>query len=1722
MERGLRSISAVAALLVLVLAIPFASLEARELVSTAKARWSVLGTEFENSSNTVTIAVGEKPFTFRASRPASGGAPTLVSAAQCGNVPLATAQQPAPATMALADTRTIFAGEQLVLEIASDQLNRDSGSIDKVQLSLEASGEDAEIFWLVETAADSGIFRAAVPTQAAGRDFVRNDCRLAVTGGQILQIAVTDPAGRNYPVGTVSVLFDPYGLILDSQDGRPVSGARVSLVDASGQSAAVFAADGQTRWPSELVSGRPITDGAGIVHEMQEGEYRFPLVRRGSYRLLVQPPSPFSAPSAMPLAHLADLRRAGNQPLALSDGSFGRPFEVTQDGPVKIDVPVDRPAVAPVLTKSVSRALAQPGDALVFTLTASNPDPLNEQRDVIVLDHAQAGLRLQADSLRVDGVTAPSSALSLAPDGTGFTLQLGQVGPGAARKVTYVMRVREDAAPGYRENVATLTDSRGVTSTASTSVRIEREIIASRMTIIGRVTHGECGEEVRGGLGGVQVMLEDGSFAVTDPDGRYHFEGVMPGTHVVQIARHSLPQGAEPLVCKSSVRSGDSPMSRFVMGQGGSLAVAEFVVRTAERSSQQVKLPFEPVLSWESGNKGLAGAEKSAASPAPPAMSAIGVTKATDDNGVQAPAPAVIVARQDAESSARKAAGADVDWIALGDGPDDFLFPSIDHNPSAPAVRVVIRHRPGHKVQVTIRGKPVSDLAFDGATVAPGKRYAISIWRGIPLEEGGNMLAAQIVDAKGSSVARIERNVHYSGAPIRAELLGGQSRLVADGRTRPVIAVRLTDRKGRPARRGLTGQLSINSPYESAAALEALQLSQLSGAGAAAPRWIIEGDDGVALIELAPTMVSGALRLGFVFNDGDVRREQRIDGWITPGDQEWTLIALAEGALGAASIEGLMEQIGPDGRELGKDARVAFYTKGKILGKFLLTAAYDSAKDRAEQRLLGVIDPNSYYTVFGDGSDRRFDAASRERLYVRLESSGFNALYGDFVTGFDQTDLAAYRRTATGVRAEARDGKWHAEAFAAQTASNQRRDEIQGSGLTGPYRLSTRAIVPNSERIVLEVRDRFRSELIISRQELTRFVDYDLDLLSGTVRLRQPFLSRDADLNPQFIIIDYEVDEGRGTEAVQAGIRADYTALGGGLVVGATAISDSTNAVRGTLVAMDARAQLDGNTEVRGEIAASEMAGNRGLSWQAEAEHHSGKLDVLAYARSIAPEFGIGQQNLAEKGRRKLGVDARYAINTAVSITASTWIDENLADASRRHAAQINGVLRTEKNDWRLGASHFSDRLADGSRQSSSVIEGAVTRRLLKNRLELALSSSVALGSAQSGDLPARHRLGARYALNSATRLLASYEIADGAQVSARTFSGGVELTPWTGGRIVTSLGQSDISEQGRRTYAAAGLAQSIQVTPQLGLDVSIDGNRQLGGGTIIPVNPAQPLASGGHLGDGAGLFEDFTAITLGANWRKDRWSATGRGEWRDGELADRTGMTLGLIRQLGEGSVLGSGFSWTRASANGAGSAMSSEVMDASVAVAYRPSLSALALLGKLEYRSDEVTGAVAGEAGPAGRSALTISGDGRSRRFIGSLSGNWSPRDQSGSTGQSELGLFVGMRHSLDAVEGYNLSGSSLIAGLDARLGLGDWIELGVSGTMRANVTDGDQSYAVGPNIGISPIKGTLFTIGYNIRGFEDPDFSETRPSREGLFLVVRAKIDQDSFAFLRRGRQ
>lgn len=1683
-------------------AIPVA--HAQVISNTASAQWTDNGQSGQTLSNRVDVTVRSRPpeqpviKTYRLLD--SGGnksvplvptrcggsiiAAQSVAATGSGNlIQLAGVYAGIPtAPASLQSSDSFRAGEVLVVGVTLASANVDPNAIDTLAVVLDLANGDSERITLTETATNSGEFVGFINTIGVPPPVVAGDCRLSVNPGSPIQLRVTDQANASLvALATIDFLVDPFGIVFDSGDGSAVPGSRVTLINAAtGQPAQVFGDDGVSAYPSTVITGQNVTDASGKIYTFPPGDYRFPFVAPGTYRLVVEPPAPYTAPSKSSAADLAGLRRPDDGlPFTVTDASYSRPFTLDSPAPVRVDVPVDQPGVPLILRKTTSTQTAVPGDVVQYRIEVANRDARRTTGAVTISDTLPAGMRLRADTVRANGARIDAI---VNPNGRDFTVTLPSIAPAATVLLTYVAEVTVSAQPGNALNRASAADNRGSESNiAEATISIKRDQLGDRMTIIGRITDGGCSVDPgkAPGVGGVRVMLQDGSYTVTDEDGRYHFEGVRPGLHVVQIDPSTLPLDREAIDCARSTASAGSPISRFVEGRGGSLKRADFRATAATL-------------------RAASGASK-----------------------FEAPKP----------MSDPDAAGANRDWLA-GQAPGiGWLFPDIDHNPRTKAIRAAVKHAPVQKVTLTIDGKPVDELSFDGVTKSADGLVAVSLWRGIPVGEGENKLVAQVKDENGGVVETIERSVHYSITPMRATLIREKSVLVADGVTRPVIAVRLTDRDGAPIRAGLTGDFSVPAPYYPAVEADAQQARQLAGLERAQPVWRIDGDDGIAYIELEPTTASGTLSMDFNFRDDKIERKQTIETWLDPGDRPWTVVGFAAGTLGYNTLDDRMEPVAETLDDLGADARLALYAKGRVQGKWLMTLSYDSDKDTDDARFGGVIDPRAYYTIYADRNETRYDAASVRKLYLRLERPQFYAMFGDIETGISEPQLARYQRALNGGKAEYRGRNLAATAFVADTPYRFRRDEIQGNGLTGPYQLGARDVLPNSERIVIETRDRLHSERVVESVTLTRHIDYDIDYLAGTLRFRSPVLSRSSSLDPQFIVAEYEVD-GVGERVLNAGGRVSLTSNDEKLRVGATLIHDEDNNAKTNLGGVDARYRPNVDTEVRAEYAVSDAKAKNGAAtaaagtakaWLIEAEHHSSNADFLAYVREREAGFGAGQLNRGEDGTRKFGFDARLKATHSLSVTGSAWQEDYLDVDARRRAARALVEYDNGTTVMRAGLTHADDRLADGSRNTSNIVQLGATQRLFDKKLELDAQTEFALGGKDASvDFPTRHRIGVRYAVTRDVNLVGSYEIADGDTIRARTARIGFDLAPWAGARLLATANSQEIGEYGPRSFAAYGLSQSLKVNDRLSVDLSLDGNRTIGGiraGDVLNVD--QPAASGGFLGGNGTLTEDFTAISAGATYRTQRWTLTGRAEYRDGELANRYGLTLGGLRQLGEGQALGALFTYAKAS--GSGTTPTTEVIAFEASWAHRPADSQVSWLNKSEFRSDKVRDAVAGQAGPIGGAALTIDGDATSRRLLNSLSLNWTPLGDRGIGAgdtwyeRAEIGVFWGTRYSFDRFGADDVKGWSNLIGADLRFNLSEQIDVGASGTVRVGTGGDTVAWAGGPTVTLAPMKNANITFGYNFAGFHDRDFEEARFSRSGAYVTFKLKFDQTSFAGL-----
>ena len=740
--------------LVVVLVTPAGA--ATRISNTAHATWTGNGTPRVTDSNPIDLDVDPAaypPATITTYRPDAGPGPIAsirVPGCQRSGTQTANAVPPTATTTytsAIAPTSIVRAGDQLIFIIAAAAANRDPTAIDTITTTITTSSGDRETLTVYETGINTGQFSGTVTTRAMGA-VVIGDCQLTLLTGDRITIEGRLPDQNAVIVtASLSVRIETQSIVFDSGTGAPVSGARVNLVDAdSGRPAIVYAPDGITSWPSTVTTGQSVTDGGGAGYALAAGEFYFPVVPPGRYRLIVQPPSPYTAPSTTNDPQLAGLTRPDGSALALGTGSRGEIFTLGTAASLRLDVPVDRPAGALGLTKAASRAVAQPGDQILYTISVTNPDGSRIRRGVTLTDSLPYQMRLRTDTVRIDGVSAPSS-VTTTPDGRRLTVALGTLAPSAVRTVSYVLTVLPTADAGQAVNRARVGDVLGVETDASATVRIDRETIAARMTVIGRIVAGPCGADsaTAPGIPGVRVMLEDGSYAVTDRDGRYHFEGLIPGSHVVQVDPDTLAPGGKFVDCVRSTRSAGTATSRFVEGQGGSLVIADFQAVLPDAATT---VETDPAIPTPMSDKAAAGGERS--------------------------------------------------WFDGGSPSIAWLFPEADYNPRQPAVRIAIRHLVGQKIVLFLNDKPVDAITFDGTRNDPNNTFTVSLWRGVPVAEGANRFTAEVRNADGSVAAKLSRDVWYTTTAARAEYLPAKSRLVADGIKRPIIAVRFTDRQGRP------------------------------------------------------------------------------------------------------------------------------------------------------------------------------------------------------------------------------------------------------------------------------------------------------------------------------------------------------------------------------------------------------------------------------------------------------------------------------------------------------------------------------------------------------------------------------------------------------------------------------------------------------------------------------------------------------------------------------------------------------------------------------------------------------------------------------------------------------------------------------------------------------------------------------------------------------------
>ncbi len=355
--------------------------------------------------------------------------------------------------------------------------------------------------------------------------------------------------------------------------------------------------------------------------------------------------------------------------------------------------------------------------------------------------------------------------------------------------------------------------------------------------------------------------------------------------------------------------------------------------------------------------------------------------------------------------------------------------------------------------------------------------------------------------------------------------------------------------------------------------------------------------------------------------EGDDGEKLSIKRPVHIAQDDHFLVGLADLTLVNRAISGNKELVEIES-EYDKEfveGRLAFYYKGKIKGKYLLTASADTGEERIgdlftnftekdSRSFLRRIDPERYYPVYGDDSTVVEDAPTSGKFYVRLDRGASNVLWGNFQTALTGTEFVNYSRSLYGASGHAETGEFttHGEAraeitaFAADSGTTGSREEFRATA-GSVYYMQNQDIVQGTERLFVEVRDR-NSGIVESRRELVAGQDYDFNYIQGRVMLRQalPTVSND-DLfvrdgaiagNPVFLVTTYEyVPTFFDPKNVTTGARGKVW-LNDHVGLGASVYNEDEPDAHQTIVGADITVRKTPETYVKAEIAQADGVGS--------------------------------------------------------------------------------------------------------------------------------------------------------------------------------------------------------------------------------------------------------------------------------------------------------------------------------------------------------------------------------------------------------------------------------------------------------------------------------------------------------------------------------------------------
>lgn len=1565
-----------------------------------------------------------------------------------------------------------------------------------IRLAAQLTG-DTEVFVGTETGVNTGVFRVLpnVPTRDASVNaVVPNDGFLELRKNDVVTATISGCGSA-----TATILVDPSGFVFDSHTNQPVANATVALFDVTGegnggkpnQSAVVIGADGVTPAPSTVLTG-------------QDGRFEFINVAPSQYRLQITAPNGYTFPSTVPASKLPAGRTIDPQ------GSYGRNFRVTSSGPVIIDVPLDPGTLGGLFVqKAAARQTAELGEFLDYTITVKN----NTGRvlDAVQLeDDLPLGFVYQARTARLNGAVIADPQ---AGGGPKLVFPLGTLDmSGNEQTLTYRVRILPAAINGDATNRAHAFNSIAQSNIASTRVTLTAGIFSDRGFVLGKVfldcngNHMQDPGEV--GVPGVRIYIEDGTFALTDNEGRYSFYGVTPRTHIVKLDTYTLPAGSH--LMPVGTRNVGDPGSQFAYVMNGQIERADFALANCSEdfknivsarknaaegksleTAQVLKQAFVPADIQKSADEIKGSA----------ASGFVGVPGTPGASGVLDPAAKLIATTKNAatkkDQPAAPAAGAKTEpqpsagealLLQLG---NDLGFTELKDRDTLPYAQTAVRvkGRAGSTFKLFVNGVEVGPKQVGKKTVIPAADLEAWEFIGVNLKPGENVLKVAQCDPFGNIRDQHMIRVIAPNKLGRLKIVVPQNGATADGKTPAKIRVLLTDAKGVP--------VTVRTPVTLDSSAGEWQVKDLDPKEPGVQVFI---ENGSAEFALMPPIEPGQAMIRAI--TGKLKAEAQLDflpelrPMLAAGVMEMS-INMSNGVSTPGSQNGFEQKLSllsasNSDSTVDSGTRAAIFMKGRIPTDTLLTFAYDSEKSSSDT-LFRDIQPDQFFPVYGDSSIHGYDAQSTGKTYVRVDHGKLYALYGDFMTadtgGNATRNLGNYSRSLNGTKDHFENGRVSATGFASRNTMTQIVDEIRANGTSGPYQLSNPNGVENSEKVEILTRDRNQPAVITSTQTMTRFTDYEFEPFTGSLLFKAPVPMFDQFLNPISIRVTYEADQG-GEKFWVGGVdtRLNVTKK---LMVGGNAVDDENPLDQKKLFSVNSAYQFADKTKLSGEVAQTREQGTpAGIGYRFEFVHQDDRIDSKAYYGYTDAAFDNPTAMLS-KGRGEAGANFSYKITDNYRLLGQALRTEDVT----------TGITQTgiEAAMERTFAHNLQVRLGYRHAQGST---GAIplTTIGVAPQPNTAIETDSLFGrvSTQVPGLP-KVSANAEYeqdVLDSEKRRLAlgaTYQIFNKGKLYVRhelisSLDNVYSLNP-NQSQNTTQIGvETDASMLGNSHVYSEYRAQSVINTQEAEAAVGLRNNFQIRKGLA--------LATGiENVHTVSGQSQDSLAVTSAVDYTaSDIWRASARMEWRNSTTNYTMLNTLGFAAALNK--------EWTFLARNvlsdtvNRAPAIGTVTQDRfQTGIAYRDNTTnRWNALGMVEIKLQDDSTQPATPIRQQSMVFSTVADYKMSGALL--LTGRWASKiatDDSNGLSSTSIAHLLSARETYQFAKKWDISFSS--------------------STVLTNGTSWGQ-LGLGSEVGYALFRNVWVSSGYNVFGYRDDDLTGGDITRRGAFIRLRFKFDENVF--------